>query len=79
VASTEDAFEQRLDEFANGMLRTATVTSLAAAGKVVVQIDGGSMTLPRISNGVALAPGNVVLVLCIKKGAWFVIGAPATS
>lgn len=78
MARPEDVIEQRLAEFTDRLLRVGTVTGTAVGGKVVVTVAGTSMTLPRLT---AYTPvvGNSVLILCVKPGAWFVLGTPATS
>lgn len=73
--SLEDAIERRLVEFRASLLKTGTVTGTAGT-KVVLTVEDQSMTLPRLT---AYSPvnGDVVLVLCLKPGAWFVVGKPA--
>lgn len=78
MAKPGDAFEQRLAEVREGLLRVGTVTGTAVGGKVVVAVDGESKTLPRLTNYTPVN-GHVVLILAVKKGAWFVLGTPALS
>jgi hypothetical protein len=78
VAKPEDAFERRFAELREGLLRVGTVTGTAAGGKVLVNVDGESKTLPRLTSYTPVN-GHVVLVLCVKPGAWFVLGTPALS
>jgi len=79
VTAVEDAVEKRFTQLVDGLLRVATVTGTAAGGKVIVQFpDGGSKTLPRLTSYTPVN-GHVVLILCVKQGAWFVLGTPALS
>ena len=74
----EDELERRFAELRDGLLRVGTVTGTAVGGKVIVTVSGDSKTLPRLT---AYTPvvGHVVLILCVKPGAWFVLGTPALS
>lgn len=78
MARPEDVIEQRLAELVDRLLRVGTVTGTAAGGRVVVSVDGASMTLPRLTLYTPVV-GHTVLILCIKPKAWFVLGTPATS
>lgn len=70
-----DAVENRFNQFREGLLKTGTVTGTSGT-KVVCTIESVSMTLPRLTSYTPVN-GDVILVLCIKPGAWFVIGKPA--
>jgi len=74
----EDAFEERFRQAMAGLLRVGTVTGTAVGGRVLVTVQGTSMTLPRLT---AYTPvvGHNVLILCLMPGAWFVLGTPATT
>jgi hypothetical protein len=74
----EDELERRFGELRDGLLRVGTVTGTAVGGKVIVSLGGESKTLSRITNYTPVI-GHNVLILCIKPGAWFVLGTPALS
>lgn len=76
--AVEDEIEKRFAELRNGLLRVGTVTGTAVGGKAIVNVNGELKTLPRLTNYTPVV-GNVVLILCIKPGAWFVLGTPASS
>lgn len=75
--SLEDAVEKRLNEFRDALLKTGTVTGTSAA-KVVLTVEGVSMTLPRLASYTPVTNGDVVIVAALKPGAWFVLGKAAT-
>lgn len=70
-----EEIEAKLERFREGLLKTATVTGTSGT-KVVCTVESSSMTLPRLTSYTPVN-GDVVLILCIKPGAWFVIGKPA--
>lgn len=74
----EDELEKRFAEFRDGLLRVGTVTGTAVGGKVIVNVAGDSKTLTRVTNYTPVV-GNPVLILCLAKNSWFVLGTPATS
>jgi hypothetical protein len=69
------AIEEQLARFRDSLLRIGTVTGTSGT-KVVLTIEGQSMTLPR-STAYTPVNGDVVWVFCLKPGAWFVVGKPA--
>lgn len=72
---TSQAMEERLAQLRDSLLRVGTVAGTSGT-KVVLTVEGQSMTLPRLTS-YSPVNGDVVLVLCLKPGAWFVVGKPA--
>lgn len=70
-----DVLERRFNELRDSQLKTGTVSGTSGQ-KVVLTIEGVSMTLPRLTSYTPVN-GDVVLILTLKPGAWFVIGKPA--
>jgi CxxC motif-containing protein len=74
--SLEDAFEKRLAEFRASLQKTGTVNGTSGT-KVVLLVEGVSMTLPRLSTYTPVTNGDVVIVNTLTPGAWYVVGKPA--
>lgn len=70
---TADAVGQVKQEL-RGIVRTATVSGTSGT-KVIVTVDGSSMTLPRLASYTPTI-SDVVLILAVP-GAWIVLGKPA--
>lgn len=70
---TADAVGQVKKEL-RGIVRTATVSGTSGT-KVIVTVDGSSMTLPRLASYTPTI-ADVVLILAVP-GAWIVLGKPA--
>lgn len=71
-----DAVSQRFNEFRDSLLQVGTVTGTSAQ-KVVCTVEGKTgLVFPRLTSYTPVN-GDVVLILAIKPGAWFVIGKPA--
>lgn len=69
-----DAVEQIRRQILDGLWKTGTVTGTSGM-RVIVSVDNGSMTLPRLA---AYSPtaGDVVLIAA-RPGGWFVLGKTA--
>ena len=68
------ALEQRLAAIEAGMWRTGTVTGTSGT-RVVVNVDNGSMTLPRLASYTPAV--NDVVIIAARPGNWFVVGKTA--
>lgn len=64
-----------LDELLSSRRKTGTVTGTSGT-KVVVLVEGGSMTLPRLASYTPTV-GDVVQIDAMVSGSWLVIGKPA--
>jgi hypothetical protein len=78
VAKVEDAVDARLGQVLDGLLRVGVVSGTATGGRVVVTVHGASMTLPRLTSYTPVT-NDKVLILCVRPGAWFVLGTPAIA
>jgi hypothetical protein len=71
-----DVIEQRFADLRDSLLKVGTVTGTSGQ-KVVCTVEGKTgMTYPRLTSYTP-TNGDVILILAIKPGAWFVIGKPA--
>lgn len=70
-----EMIEQRLAELRASLRKTGTVSGTSGQ-KVIVTVDGASMTLPRYSHYTPVN-GDVVVIDIAKEGAWIVLGKPA--
>lgn len=71
----EDAISKALAEFRASLRKTGKVTGTSGS-KVIVTVDGGSLTLARLAQYVPTV-GDVVNVDCAKEGSWLVLGKTA--
>jgi hypothetical protein len=69
-----DAIEQVRRQVLDSLWKTATVSGTSGT-KVIVSVDGGTMTLPRLTSYTPTT-GDVVL-LAARSGGWFVVGKNA--
>jgi hypothetical protein len=60
VAKPEDAFEQRIADLVASLKRTGVVTGTAGT-KVVVTVQGVSMTLPRLASYTPTISDSVIV------------------
>lgn len=70
-----EMIELRLAELRASLRKTGTVSGTSGQ-KVVLTVEGVSMTLPRMAHYTP-ANGDVVVVDTAKPGAWIVLGKPA--
>ncbi|GGM75464.1 hypothetical protein GCM10012275_52670 [Longimycelium tulufanense] len=68
----EHAIEQRLTEIRDGLVRVGTVSGTSGT-HVIVAVDGANLTLPRLASYTP-STGDVVQILAVRPGAWFVLG-----
>lgn len=68
------AVEQARRQIMDSLWKTATVSGTSGT-KVIVSVDGGSMTLPRLTSYTPTV-GDVVLIAA-RTGGWFVVGKNA--
>lgn len=61
MAKPEDAFEQRMADLVSSLKRTGVVTGTAGT-KVVVTVQGGSMTLSRLASYTPTINDTVIIV-----------------
>lgn len=66
------AIDRRLNEVRDGMFTVGTVSGTATGNRVVVNVAGTSMTLPKLASYTATA-NDVVQIAC-PPGRWFVLG-----
>lgn len=71
---TEDAIAALRGELINAIWRTGTVSGTSST-KVIVSVQGGSMTIPRLASYTPTA-GDVVLIAATPIG-WICLGKPA--
>lgn len=69
------AVEQAVSQALAACRKTGTVTSIAGV-KVVVSVNGGSLTLPRMAH-YSPTPGDVVQIDATVPDAWVVLGKVA--
>lgn len=73
--SFADEVDQRLIAFRESLLKVGTVTGTDGT-KVIVLVEGSTNTYPCLTSYTPTI-GDVVLILTVKPGAWFVLGKPA--
>lgn len=69
------AIEQRMNELRDSLRKVGTVTGTSGQ-KVVLLVEGSTMTLPRMAHYTPVI-GDVVVIDATKPGAWIVNGKPA--
>ncbi|MFC0546939.1 hypothetical protein [Kutzneria chonburiensis] len=69
------ALDDRLNALRDNLVTTATVSGTSGT-KVIVTMQGASLTLPRLTSYTPTV-GDVVIVLTAFPGAWLVLGKPA--
>jgi hypothetical protein len=75
MGQLEQAVEQRFAEVRDSLLKIGTVSGTSGT-KVIVAVEGASMTLPVLTSYTPVV-GHVVYILALKPGSWFVLGKPA--
>lgn len=70
----EDAVEQRIRQLVEGMWKTGTVSATSGT-KVVVTVQGGSLTIPRLAS-YSPTVNDTVLIAATPIG-WICLGKPA--
>jgi hypothetical protein len=73
---TAHALHQVLTANTEQSMRTGTVVTAPATGRITVAVGGTNMNLPRLASYTPTA-GDVVQILTIRKGAWLVLGKTA--
>jgi hypothetical protein len=71
-----DAITLKLEQLLASRRKVGTVTGTSGT-KVVVVVDGASMTLPRLASYTTPAVNDVVIIDAMVSGAWIVLGKPA--
>jgi hypothetical protein len=71
-----DALTLKLEQMFASRRKVGTVTGTSGT-KVVVTVDGASMTLPRLASYTPVTVGDVVQIDAMVSGSWLVIGKPA--
>jgi hypothetical protein len=72
---TAKAIHALIEDVVGSMHKTGVVTALSG-NQVVVSIDGGSITLPRLASYTP-AVDDVVQILALRRGSWLVLGKTA--
>ncbi len=70
------AIDAALAELRRSARKTGTVTGTSGT-KVVVTVEGASLTLPRLASYTTPTAGDVVIIDAMQPGAWYVAGKPA--
>lgn len=71
-----DALTLKLEQLLASRRKVGTVTGTSGT-KVVVTVDGASMTLPRLASYTTPTAGDTVIIDAMVSGSWIVLGKPA--